>query len=317
MPPAMWERGRRTTLSPRILALISVGFLLTFLFAAPTASAATTVQVKVGGVYAGEPLAKGGVVWFNGYDPAPLVIHVGDTVQWKLIGGIHTVTSTQPLNATAWTYDSSPLFPVEAALGDLAPGLLLPPGSVYENDTAFLPVVTYVYFCKIHPGMTGTLIVTSGIVIDQIVNVVAGWGTPEYAVQAFAPQNITVPQGTTVRWTLINPTEPHTITSAAWDSSPDLPPGGPPPVMVVPGSLFNWTFTSEGTFTYFCKLHAYKIGESWVGMTGTIIVLPAPADTSGLAAVGYGALALGILALVVAGVSLTRRKGPGGTPPSP
>src|SRR3990172_6244031 len=109
MPPAMWERGRRTTLSPRILALISVGFLLTFLFAAPTASAATTVQVKVGGVYAGEPLAKGGGVWFNGYDPAPLVIHVGDTAQRKLIGGVHTVTSPQPPHPTPLTYHSNPL----------------------------------------------------------------------------------------------------------------------------------------------------------------------------------------------------------------
>ena len=310
----MREKGRRVAPSLRILVLLSVGCLLTFVFAALPAAAAATIPVKVGGVFAGDPLAHDGVVWFNGFDPAPLVIHVGDTVQWKLIGGIHTVTSTQALNATTWAYDSSPLFPVAATLGDLSPGRLLPPGSVYENDTSFLAPGTYVYFCKIHPGMTGTLVVTSGLVIDQVVNVVAGWGDPNYAVQAFAPQNISVPQGTIVRWTLMNPTEPHTITSAVWDSSPALPPGLPP-VMVAPGSTFNWTFTSEGTFTYFCKLHAYKIGESWVGMTGTIIVLPAPADTGALAAVGYGGLAFGILALVVAGVSLMRRKGP--TPPSP
>jgi plastocyanin len=267
-------------------------------------------------------LAKGGVVWFNGYDPNPLVIHVGETVQWKLVGGIHTVTSTEPKNATAWAFDSSPLFPVAAALGDLSPGRLLPPGSVYENDTTFLPQGTYTVFCKIHPGMMGNLTVTGGIPVDRYVNVVAGWGDPNYAVQAFAPQNVVVPQGTIIRWTLLNPAEPHTITglnstgAIAWDSSPALPPGLPP-VMTVPGTVFNWTFTTEGTYTYFCKLHAYKIGESWVGMTGTIIVTPSAADTvGGLSTTAYAGLGLAIVALLIAiGFGVMRRKGPGASPP--
>jgi len=320
----MWERRNRVArVPPRILAFVCVGLVLNFLVFASSVSAAATYKVKVGGVVAGSPLAEGGVVWFNGYDPAPIVIHVGDTVQWQAVpGGIHTVTSTVQANATAWAFDSSPLFSTADALGDLSPGRLLPPGSVYENDTSFLPVGTYQYFCKIHPGMVGTLTVTAGLRLDEVANVVAGWGDTNYAVQAFRPQSISVPRGTIVRWTLLNPTEPHTITGTdstgiVWDSSPNLPPGLPP-VMGAPGQpqLFNWTFNTEGTFTYFCKLHAYLVGDSWVGMTGTVIVLPAAVDAvSTLSLVGYGALVLGILALTLAGVGLMRRKRLGGAPP--
>src|SRR5436305_3350435 len=213
IPPAMWERSRRLAgVSPRILAIVAVGLVLNFLVFASGAMAAQTYQVKVGGVAVGAPLAQGGVVWFNGYDSNPIVIHVGDTVQWKLAGAIHTVTSTETKNATAWVFDSSPLFPVASALGDLSPGRLLPPGSVYENDTSFLPVGTYHYFCKIHPGMAGNLTVTSVITTYRVVTVISVRVDPHFAVQAFAPESISVPQGTIVRWTLTNPTEPHTIT---------------------------------------------------------------------------------------------------------
>src|SRR5437773_9528877 len=124
------------------------------------AMAAQTYQVKVGGEAVGATLSQGGVMSFNGYDSNPIVIHVGDTVQWKLAGAIHTVTSTETKNATAWVFDSSPLFPVAAALGDMSPGRILPPGSIYDNDTRFLPVGNYHYFCKNHPGMAGNLTVT-------------------------------------------------------------------------------------------------------------------------------------------------------------
>src|SRR5437763_6472636 len=200
IPPAMWERSRRLArVSPRILAIVAVGLVLNLLVFASGAMAAQTYQVKVGGVAVGAPLAQGGVVWFNGYDSNPIVIHVGDTVQWKLAGAIHTVTSTETKNATAWVFDSSPLFSTADALGDLSPGRLLPPGSVYENDTSFLPVGTYQYFCKIHPGMVGTLTVTAGLRLDEVANVVAGWGDTNYAVQAFRPQSISVPRGTIIR----------------------------------------------------------------------------------------------------------------------
>lgn len=325
----MSGRRRLATAWRRVLVLGTAVSLFLVLTSAPLASAATTHVVKIGGEAFGSPLAKGGVVWFNGYDPDPILIRPGDTIRWELEGGVHTVTSTQPLNSTHWAYDSSPAFTVEQALLDMSPGALLPPGSVYENDTSFLAEGTYFVFCKIHPGMAGNLTVTPpAIPFDRIVNVVAGWGDTVYAVQAFAPENVVVPQGTIVRWTLLNPTEPHTITGASgmtivWDSSPLLTPTTPPPpVMGFPGqpTVFNWTFNSEGTFTYFCKVHAYKIGESWVGMVGTVIVnRPAEEAIGGVSplTLTYAGLGIGFVALLlgIGAIGVARRRGGGGPPP--
>lgn len=327
----MWERKRRPKWpSLKILALVCAASFLVFLLSASSSFAATTYNAKVGGVFRGPPLAPGGAVWYNGYDPGAIVIHPGDTVTWTVAGGIHTVTSAAMVNATAFQFDSSIQFPVEAALADLGPDLLLPPGSVYDLDTGTLPAGTYTYICKIHPGMMGNLTITSPPTpTPTIVNVVAGWGDHLYAVQAFAPENLAVAQGTIVRWTLTNPLEPHTITHLnttaprEWDSSPLFNPPGPPPVMF-PGQSFSYTFNTPGTFVYFCKLHAYKIGGSWVGMTGTVHVVPVTtldalnASVGGLSGVSYAALALSVLALIVAGYSLVRRKGPpAGAPPKP
>ena len=197
----------------------------------------------------------------------------------------------------------------------MGPGKLLAPGSVYELDTSGLAPGTYHYFCKIHPGMTGTLVVVAGV-STVTVQATAGWGDSVYAVQAFAPENMTVVQGTIVQWRLANPTEPHTITGPApgggiaWDSSPNLPPG-PPPVLFVPDTTFNHTFSSAGTFTYLCKVHAYQVDRSWVGMVGTVIVEPAVVDTSStLLTVSYAALAVAVVALLVGIAALVRKRKP-------
>lgn len=311
-------------LSARVLAIASVVSFVVFLFAAAGSLAAATYHVKIGGEYMGSPLAKGGMVWFNGYDPAVIVIQPGDTVEWELIGGVHTVTSAGLAANGSFVFDSSPLFPPEAALADMGPGKLLAPGSVFELDTSGLPAGTYRYICKIHPGMQGNLTITIGVPSSAVVNLIAGWGDHLYAVQAFAPQDVTVEQGTIVRWTLMNPMEPHTITGfnstndLAWDSSPDFNPTGPPPVMLS-GQKFSHTFAAAGTFTYFCKLHAYKVGQSWVGMTGTVHVVPLTAvDALGtLSGVSYAALLLSIVALVVAVYPMIRKGSSGGSAPKP
>ena len=71
---------------------------------------------------------------------------------------------------------------------------------------------------------------------------------------AYSPATLTVAPGTTVTWTSRDD-EPHTVTSR--DS------------LFTSGGLdadesFSYTFTTPGTYTYFCKLHPE--------MNGTIVV---------------------------------------------
>jgi len=328
----MWERVRKSKwLTPKILAIVSILSLLVFVFSASRALAATTYHVKVGGEIMGAPLAKGGMIWFNGYDPASIVIHPGDTITWDAVGGVHTVTSTALASNGSFLFDSSPLFTPAGALADMGPGMLLPPGSVYELDTTGLALGKYTVFCKIHPGMQGNVTITAGGPNRSIVTAMAGWGDHEYAVQAFSPENLVVSSGTVIRWTLMNPTEPHTITGknatnvVKWDSSPNFNPPGPPPVMIpnTPSASFSYTFNTAGTFVYFCKVHAYLIGQSWVGMMGIVHVVPLTsldavnAAVGGASAVGYGALGISIIALLVGVYGVVRGKGPTRSPPNP
>jgi plastocyanin len=73
---------------------------------------------------------------------------------------------------------------------------------------------------------------------------------------AFTPKTITVPVGTTVRWTN-NGNAPHTVTST---SSPKAFDSG----TLNSGDTFQHTFTTAGQFPYRCNIHP--------SMTGTVIV---------------------------------------------
>ena len=71
---------------------------------------------------------------------------------------------------------------------------------------------------------------------------------------AFSPATLTVPVGTTITWTNDDGTL-HTVTSTTKVfTSAGLDGGG----------TFSYTFTSPGTYSYYCKLHPH--------MTGTIVV---------------------------------------------
>ncbi|MFN4218479.1 MAG: cupredoxin domain-containing protein [Candidatus Bipolaricaulia bacterium] len=73
---------------------------------------------------------------------------------------------------------------------------------------------------------------------------------------AFTPKTITVPVGTTVRWTN-NGSAPHTVTST---SSPRAFDSG----TLNSGDSFEFTFKTAGQFPYRCSIHP--------SMTGTVIV---------------------------------------------
>ena len=71
---------------------------------------------------------------------------------------------------------------------------------------------------------------------------------------AFAPQRVTVKAGTTVTW--INDDDiPHTIASSSKSFKSNA---------LDTKDKFSFTFTTPGTYEYFCSLHPH--------MTGTIVV---------------------------------------------
>ena len=73
----------------------------------------------------------------------------------------------------------------------------------------------------------------------------------------FAPQKLTVKAGTTATW--INEDDiPHTVVSTGHFRSKPLD----------TGDKFTFTFTTPGTYEYFCSLHPH--------MTGTIVVEAEP-----------------------------------------
>jgi plastocyanin len=74
----------------------------------------------------------------------------------------------------------------------------------------------------------------------------------DVAVQAFAfsPTTLTVPAGTTVTWTNLDPVQ-HTVTDIeqTWDSG-----------LFDPQASYAKTFDTPGMYTYFCLPHPTMIG---------------------------------------------------------
>jgi plastocyanin len=73
----------------------------------------------------------------------------------------------------------------------------------------------------------------------------------------FGPQNLTVKIGDTVTWTNKDDI-PHTVTSTTMAFRSKA---------LDTDDKFSFTFTTPGTFSYFCSLHP--------NMTGTVVVKPA------------------------------------------
>lgn len=84
-------------------------------------------------------------------------------------------------------------------------------------------------------------------------------GVTQISIQSFAyqPANIEVSVGTTVTWTN-HDAAPHTVT---FRQGPMKGSG-----MLQQGQSFSSTFTSPGTFAYYCAVHPY--------MTATVTVTP-------------------------------------------
>ncbi|MCH8982762.1 MAG: hypothetical protein IH943_01510 [Acidobacteria bacterium] len=80
------------------------------------------------------------------------------------------------------------------------------------------------------------------------------------------PTTITISSGDTVRWTNTGNLA-HTSTSGSGDTFPGSPDGIWDSPDMGPGASFSQTFTSVGTFTYFCRFHPILMGTAFVVVT--------------------------------------------------
>jgi plastocyanin len=171
---------------------------------------------------------------------------------------------------------------------------------------------SYAYVCILHPLMSGTLEVVadegdrtkpadarqeSRDAIEDaqasakkieapapprdgdVVVVAAGWGDRVTAVNRYAPPRVEVDAGTTVRWEIQSPYEPHTVTFEPRTEVGD--PEGFAPDGAASGSDYeggyansgifgpegspfegdySLTFTEPGTYEYICLLHPGQKG---------------------------------------------------------
>lgn len=197
-----------------------------------------------------------------GYVPASIAIRVGTTVRW-------VNTSSAPHTVTGFGVDSG----------------IIAVGGQFSHT--FSRTGTFTYKCLLHPTMTGIIVVSADTggtlptppppppppppIIPPVappppgVTAVTIIQTADFA---FSPATITIPVGTTVRWT--NATSaPHTVTTGAFDSG-TMPAGG----------VYSHTFTQAGTFSYRCIFHPNMVGT--VVVTGSAVppsVTP-PASTA-------------------------------------
>lgn len=132
--------------------------------------------------------------------------------------------------------------------------------------------------------------------------------------EAFAPAEIVVAVGDTVTWTVTKSTgQPHTVTSgkpaaadkgSAFDSQKD---DAGLTKLKDNGGTFAFTFTTAGTYDYFCVVHP-------VDMTGVVVVLAegeSPGEGHAGIPVERRLLAAGILVvtlLVLFGAALLYRR---------
>ena len=271
----------------RRIILVIVCLAVTSVFATAIAmlpeARAEIFRATIGGQYANVSPIFSGSASYQGYTPSVVVIRPGDTVVWRDISGPHTVTSANITRGRP-LFDSSPgvVQTLPRPAGDL-----LDPGESFTLDTSTLTPGTYLYLCKIHSFMRGTLTITQEASLKALATIISGWGDQLVSWDAFSPSSLTVPKGTVVTWVLLHPAEPHSITALnqtadkkpVFDSSPNFPstPATPPPPgpgRLTPGQSFNYTFTTPGVFPYYCKIHAFNASNNWVGQVGAVIVLP-------------------------------------------
>jgi plastocyanin len=127
---------------------------------------------------------------------------------------------------------------------------------------------------------------------------------------AYNPADITVPVGTTVTWvnqdavghtvTEGDPNSPKAANLRVFDSSGEALTGKV--ALIGPGQSWNYTFTTPGTYEYYCIVHPYMIGQITVtSASASNSSQPAYANLTNFAALGSegGLVALSAIGIVI------------------
>lgn len=176
------------------------------------------------------------------FSPVNLTVILGDTVLWVNADTMaHTTTS-----GTSGTPDG--LFDS----GDM------PPGAGFAHT--FTSEGVFDYYCDYHSGMTGriTVVAAAAATVQQLPG------------RIFQPATVTINVGQTVLW-VNDDTMAHTTTSGTPGSPDGLFDSGDMP----PGATFAYTFSTAGTFPYYCDYHSAMTGQvivNTIGPGGALVV---------------------------------------------
>jgi plastocyanin len=219
------------------------------------------------------------------FAPAMVTINVGGTVTWTWDSGPHTVTSGRPGQADGNFCSLPPGTAVSAAACASTNYAASPP---YTYAHTFSTVGSFPYYCTVHgAAMTGTVVVVAAPATtptptptDMAMAPTTGGGAKTVTVtvgannqNAFAPSSVDINAGDTVHWVWQG--SPHTVTSGAAPVADGrfCSNGGTQSASACsgtgyaagPGNTYDHTFTTAGSFSYFCTVHG-------VAMTGVVNV---------------------------------------------
>ena len=196
------------------------------------------------------------------HSPSRVQVGAGDEVLWSnKDSAAHTITSGNPADGPDGAFDS---------------GLIMA-GDSFSHT--FSQQGTFDYFCKLHPWASGQVVVGPGGTqppepprpqppTTAEVTIVQGSSTTgcEATNSCHSPYRVDIGAEGDVNWSNKD-SAAHTITSGNPADGPD---GAFDSGLIMAGDSFSHTFSQQGTFDYFCKLHPWASGQVVVGPGGTI-----------------------------------------------
>lgn len=174
-------------------------------------------------------------------DPVPVV-----TIGWSAIRTAQTYTVQQG-DLVEWVWPEEP----HSVTGPGFDSTILSDAEGFQHT--FREAGTFDYFCRVHEGHNGTIIVTAteeptpAPIFDSSITRLADWET-ENGINGL---DFIINIGDSVRWTWTDDEE-HSVTSTDGVFDSGLQTGT--------GFTFEYTFDSRGTFEYECSNPAHDHG---------------------------------------------------------